>query len=299
MIELSDPFQFDKNRWRVKHCPCGKSNRDGKFSPFKGYDNLGKCFSCDRTFLPENDVGNTVRQTFPPKRTIPASLMKFDTVSGSCTRYDLNNFANWMMEVCGEPLAQEVFEMYYLGTSLKWNGAAVFWQIDSTGNVRGGKIMAFDTEGKRIKEPRSLITRVHSEMGLKDYNLKQCFFGEHLLAIHPSKHICIVESEKTAMVCAVYMPQFLWIATGGKNGCNFNLKQYSHVLTAREVTLYPDVGEEELWCKRSSRILGSDVRISDYLTTIARKEGNMEGQDLADYLPNHPVSMFRNVLTPV
>lgn len=240
-----------------------------------------------------------VPQIFPMKPPTPMSLMTFDTVRASCTRYSKNNFANWMVKVVGQSLAQEVFEMYYLGTSLKWNGAAVFWQIDSKGNVRGGKIMAFDKAGKRIKEPRSLITRAHSEMGLVDYKLKECFFGEHLLTINPSKQVCIVESEKTAMLCAVYMPQFVWIATGGKNGCNFNLKQYNHVLTGRDATLYPDVGEEELWRERSSGIPGSSVRISEYLSVIAQKEGNMKGQDLADYLPNHPVSMFQNELTPV
>jgi len=299
MKELNEQWLFDKNRWRVKYCPCGKSNKDGKFNPFRGCDNLGKCFSCDRTFWPENDTGNTVRQAFPQKRTIPMSLMKFDTVFASCKGYEQNNFANWMVEICGESSAYEVFEMYYLGTSRKWNGAAVFWQIDSQGNIRGGKIMAFDKAGKRIKKPRSQITRVHNQMGVKDYNLKQCFFGEHLLAIHPSKQVCIVESEKTAMLCAVYMPLFVWIATGGKNGCNFNLKTFSQVLKDRDITLYPDVGEEELWRERSAGISGSGVRVSEYLAAIARSEGNMKGQDLADYLPNQPISMFQNIQIPV
>lgn len=299
MIELNEPLLFDKNRWRVKYCPCGKSNRDGKFSPFKGYDNLGKCFSCDRMFFPEKDPGETVHKTRTKKLSIPMSLMKFDKVFASCMRYDKNNFALWMMKVCGESLARKVFEIYYLGTSSKWNGASVFWQIDSKGEVRGGKIMAFDKTGKRIKDPRSLITRVHSQLGLKDYNLKQCFFGEHLLAIHPSKQVCIVESEKTAMICAVYMPQFVWIATGGKNGCNFNSKVYNQVLTGRDVTLYPDVGEEDLWGHRSAGIPGAVVRVSKYLPAIARNEGNMDGQDLADYLPKHPVLKFRSNLTPV
>lgn len=296
---MIEPLKFDKNRWRVKHCPCGKSNKDGKFSPFKGHVNHGKCFSCDRVFFPENDDRAFVRTILPQPPPAPTSLMPFDTVRAACCGYHQNNFANWMIEVCGEPFAQQVFEMYYLGTSRKWGGAAVFWQIDVNGKVRGGKIMAFDKRGKRIKNPRSKITRVHSQMGLKNYNLKQCFFGEHLLAIHPSKQVCIVESEKTAMLCAVYMPQFLWIATGGKNGCNFNLKQYNHVLKGRDVTLYPDVGEEELWSQKSTVIPGSSIRTSNYLAAIARKAGNMEGQDLADYLPKHPLSMFRNELTPV
>lgn len=37
------------------------------------------------------------------------------------------------------------------------------------------------TTGKRIKEPYNHVTWVHSVLHKEDYNLKQCFFGEHLL----------------------------------------------------------------------------------------------------------------------
>ena len=44
---------FDKNRKRIKYCPCGKKNINGKFVPYVDYDNKGYCFSCDKTFLPK------------------------------------------------------------------------------------------------------------------------------------------------------------------------------------------------------------------------------------------------------
>ncbi|MBK7097579.1 MAG: hypothetical protein IPH58_03420 [Sphingobacteriales bacterium] len=43
-------LEFDKKRFRIKHCPCGKSNKDGKFIPYKGLDNCGYCHSCGKTF---------------------------------------------------------------------------------------------------------------------------------------------------------------------------------------------------------------------------------------------------------
>ena len=39
-------LELDKNRFRVKHCPCDKSNKDGKFVPFEEYENRGYCHSC-------------------------------------------------------------------------------------------------------------------------------------------------------------------------------------------------------------------------------------------------------------
>lgn len=72
------------------------------------------------------------------------------------------------------------------------------------------------------------------------YNLKQCFFGEHLLSEDKSRPVALVESEKTAIIASYYLPQFLWIASGGKNGC-FNANSLS-ALAGRSVVLFPDLG---------------------------------------------------------
>lgn len=41
-----------------------------------------------------------------------------------------------------------------------------------------------------------------------------CLFGEHLLS---KKTVCLVESEKTAIISSFFYPQFDWLATGGAN----------------------------------------------------------------------------------
>lgn len=43
---------LDKNRFRVKFCPCGKDNKDGKFIPFIGFENYGYCHSCAIPIMP-------------------------------------------------------------------------------------------------------------------------------------------------------------------------------------------------------------------------------------------------------
>lgn len=49
-------LKFDKKRRRVKQCPCGKSNKDGKFIAYIGYDDKGFCHACGETFLPALNV---------------------------------------------------------------------------------------------------------------------------------------------------------------------------------------------------------------------------------------------------
>lgn len=70
--------------------------------------------------------------------------------------------------------------------------------------------MLYDaTTGKRVKHPQPHVCWVHTEMKLKDYNLRQCFFGEHLLPLYPDRKVFVVESEKTAVIASHFIPDVL------------------------------------------------------------------------------------------
>ena len=67
-------------------------------------------------------------------------------------------------------------------------------------------------------------TWAHSELirsGLlkTDFNLNQCFFGEHLL-LNNKKPVAVVESEKTAVIASICFPEFVWLAVGSKQNLN-------------------------------------------------------------------------------
>ena len=174
---------------------------------------------------------------------------------------------------------------YKVGTSKHWDGATVFWQMDYQNRVRTGKIMLYNpTTGKRIKEPYNHVTWVHSILHKDGYNLKQCFFGEHLLPEDKSRPVALVESEKTAIIASYYLPQYLWIASGGKNGC-FNANSLS-VLAGRSVVLFPDLGATDYWQSKIGLMKsnGIDVQLFDYLETKATENERKEGYDIADYL---------------
>ena len=123
----------------------------------------------------------------------------------------------------------------------QWPGATVFWQIDVTGRIRAGKVMAYGENGHRVKDSQfTRVSWVHSLLKLPDFHLTQCFFGEHLLSTNPSAKVVIVESEKSAIICTHFFPSLIWIATGGKAGC-FNADA-SKELRERDVLLLPDLG---------------------------------------------------------
>ena len=230
---------------------------------------------------------STFRSYAPVKEVQPiaTSYIDIDIVNQSLRGYPANKLFQFLSAQFGETGTMKLMKKYKVGTSKYWEGATVFWQTDNQGKVRTGKIMLYNPEtGKRVKEPYNHVTWVHSVLQKEDYYLRQCFFGEHLLSENKSRPVALVESEKTALIASYYLPQFLWIASGGKNGC-FNANNLS-VLAGRSVVLFPDLGATDYWQSkiRLMESCGIEVQMFDYLEANASETERKEGHDIADYL---------------
>ena len=66
--------------------------------------------------------------------------------------------------------------------------------------------------GHRIKDDSSKcpITWIHALMKRKgllpeEWELTKCLFGEHLILLYPGRTVALVESEKTAVICAGFI----------------------------------------------------------------------------------------------
>ncbi len=215
----------------------------------------------------------------------PTSFIDNELMERSLTNYAMNPLYIYLSGVLGKDVTFRIFQLYHVGTSKKWGGSTVYWQIDWQGNVRTGKIMLYDrTTGHRIKEPRSYVSWVHIELNLQEYHLKQCFFGEHLLSKNPTKSVAIVESEKSALIAAHYMPDFIWLATGGMHGC-FKADAVN-ALKGRSVMLCPDLGAKDVWKTKLDLLspICTKAILSDSLEQYATDEQRKSGLDIADFL---------------
>ena len=269
-------FKLDRNRKRVRNCPCGKSNKDGKFSPFRDYEKFGYCHSCCETFFPDSE--KKIEPIY--KDPLPASSMNYNLVINSGQAFEKNNFVIWLKKWFGSSKTDELIKQYSIGTSTHWNGANVFWQIDNLNVVRGGKIMLYNaSNGKRIKNPYNHINWVHSVLKTPHYNLKQCLFAEHLTSIDKHKTIAITEAEKTSVFMAGMHPNYIWLATGCKGNFKYDLLRK---LYGRKILAYPDKGEFNNWLDVANELsdkYGFDITID---STIENSE-LPDGSDLVDY----------------
>lgn len=192
---------------------------------------------------------------------------------------------------------EELCRTYKLGATK--DKRVIFWQIDINGNVRTGKIMQYNpTTGKRVHDASGAIDWIHNTLKRADklpgdYNLKQCYFGEHLLNEQPDKIVAITEAEKTAIICSVLFPQMVWIGAGNLNGLTV---EKSKALKGRSIMLFPDLSNPDLptekqaftiWSNKADEIrktYGCKVVVSDILEKNATDEEKRNGLDIADYL---------------
>lgn len=294
-----EPYKTMKNRY---HCPnCNKRTFtryiDNETNEHIS-DEVGKCsrlIKCNYHYTPkqyfqDNYISfDTIKHKKIPKivkpKPQPVSYIDKSIVNSSLN--SSNNFIQFLeTKLFGKDITNDVVKKYKIGTSKHWNGATIFWQIDELQNVRSGKIMLYNsTTGKRIKKPYNHINWVHKVLNNQNnFNLKQCFFGLHLINQDLSKPIAIVESEKTAIISSVYIPEFIWLACGSLNNLN---REKTEVLKGRNVVLFPDLKCYNLWKSKIPQLSQLvNYRVSDLLETKATESEKEHGYDLADYLIN-------------
>lgn len=199
------------------------------------------------------------------------------------TDYDRNEFVQFLLRLFpfdAEAVWQAVSD-YLIGTHK--TGRTIFWQIDQDRNIRTGKAIDYDREtGKRNKQTNPFW--LHPKEG---FELRQCFFGEHLLTKYQSRPVAIVEAEKSAVIaslCEGVFPDLVWLACGGKS--NLNADKLERLGRDRKIILYPDADGFEKWQSIASDASkrGLTVKVSDLIERQATDAEKANGSDLADFL---------------
>jgi hypothetical protein len=310
---ILEPYKGMNTRY---HCPTCQQ-RDKTFSLYIDtetgehlHPTVGRCnreSNCGHHYTPKQyfaDTGSFLdlytrtraeRSVFiPTQKTISFIPVEVFKASLNPKAFEANHFLKFLINLFGVEVASGLVSRYFIGTSKyqftnkdfpnykSERGANVFWQIDTNGKVRTGKIMLYSpTTGKRVKEPFNHINWAHSLLKMPEFELKQCLFGEHLL-IDKTKPVAIVESEKTAIISSVYFPQFVWVAVGSLN--NLNAEKCS-ILKGRTVTLFPDLNGFEKWGSKAKELSHiAKFTVSDLLERKATETERQQGFDLADYL---------------
>ena len=302
-----DNYRFSLEKYhgmKTKHiCPsCGKRtftlyvDEQGNIID----DSVGRCDrsdQCGMHFSPKQwfadhpttewkkapDIIKAIQQ--PPK---PFGVVPFHYIDKSVS--PLSTFIQFLATLFDKATIDRLIGMYFLGATK--DHSVIFPQIDNAGRCRTAKIQGYDvTTGKRVKGSNDFVhSRLKKRGALpNDFNLQMCLFGLHLIRNkeYENRTICIVESEKTAVIASGCLPQHLWMAAGALEWINASKLL---PLKERKVLLYPDASKNgtayERWQKIANEAKGSgiDVVVSDLLEKRCTDEQRAIGYDIGDLL---------------
>jgi len=278
-------YHLDKSSKKF-NCPqCGKKRFVKYIETETGHyaeSQYGRCdreTSCEYSIYPNN---NSILnyEYIAPEPVIPSYIDK-EILQKTLTKYEINPLATYLYSHYDEDEVNVTIDKYRVGTSNQFNNSTVFWQMDNTGNIRSGKIMDYDTStGKRRKnkDGKPLIHWVHSVLEITKYNLKQCLFGLHLLDDNVTQ-VAIVESEKTALIMSIELPNYTWMSTGSLQGFKH---EYLAPLKGKVIIAFPDKGGYNNW-KETAEIL-NDKGFNIEISKLLENKDFKDGWDLVDVL---------------
>jgi hypothetical protein len=278
-------FKFvESHRFKVApSCPCGKSNKDGKFSPIilDGIvaPTLGYCHSCGQNFFPNSlHLAGRSEVLFTPAPKPEIKYVTAALVRQTLKGYKKNNFALWL-EHRYPTIAPYLLDYFSIGTTKA--GGTIFWYQDANGNFRKPKRIYYKPDGHRVKASDDEHKSKPSPIIFTNREgYEYCLYGEFQLACYPdTAKVVMVESEKSAIIGHAHYPDFIWIATGGAA----SLKQErAAILKGRKVMIIPDMHQTG---RTGALKMQAILKAAGCRTRILEIDKHREdGNDIADIL---------------
>ena len=281
---------IDDETGEILHPTCGRCNRESNC----GYHlTPSQYFQQNPGARPQGDAWRQPpewlrKQSSPaPTPSSPTcsgiSELPADIVSKTIRMEPASNFVRFLDTILDPLIVEDLVFRYNLGVTK--NLETIFYLKDRKGRYRGGKVIQYDpVTGHRVKHtafPVYWINQSFQRKGLipNDWKMTQCLFGEHLLDTNPEALVCLVEAEKSAVICAGFMPECIWLATGGKTQLNERL----NVLKGRTVMAFPDIDATDEWTDYFNKS-DLNVTVSDLLERNATEEDREAQIDIADLL---------------
>lgn len=245
---------------------------------------FGKCdreINCGYSRIPESEIEANLNPIKQIAKELNPSFIDPHIVQQSLSGYDSNSFYQYLTTKFNENVVKTTFQKYCVGTSKHWGGSPVFWQTDLNGNVRSGKVIKY-ADGDRVTKPYNHVNWAHKLLKLGDFVLKQVMFGSHLLNSFKGNVVCIVESEKTALVMDMYCPGILWLSIGSLSMLTYDRLKF---LKGYNILLYPDTDGDDKWKEKAEAIskkMGQKIHVSELVKNQTILFNQKAGFDLAD-----------------
>ena len=201
-----------------------------------------------------------------------------------------NPLTEWMQSL---PLTENdsrrlrnALQLYFVGTAIKGNmtGRVIWWCVDEKMRITNAKFMRYLPNGHRDKAVNPNWMSTVCKIDKDKYSTKACLFGLHMMAFYEMAEVCIVESEKTAVLCSAFSEPSsrIWMACGGKSFFGKGMIQ-PLIEAGRSIVVYPDYDGYEEWCKIVREIGYERMTVSHQVLDLHTEEDG-DKADIADIM---------------
>ena len=178
---MMNEYRFHLEKYRLGNrytCPnCERKRCFTRYIDDEGEvsfpDNVGKCdheHSCGYHYTPKDyfrehpDFLSKDKLPYPTRRNIqpkvvekPISYIANTIMERSLSHYGINPLYQYLSKVFGEQETERLMKMYHVGTSYKWGGSTIYWQVDKNDKVRTGKVMLYDDKTDIVSKSHVLM----------------------------------------------------------------------------------------------------------------------------------------------
>ena len=252
-----------------------------------GYDYPPKAYFADNPeeLPPAKDGKRRYYQQEPQKPlvTIPKEYVVNSIIPDA--KNGLCGFIDFLLQMFAPAEVKRVIDTYFLGYDRY--GAVIFWQIDEKGLIREGKAMKYNPHtGERDKASWATGESYWIFSTLQAFGKlptpatsTKCFFGQHLLrSATASTNVMIVEGEKNAILGALAMPEYVWLAVGSSQDIGKIWKVKDILGKCRSVVVIPDADALQDWQKKVKALNLPNIKV----TTLCA--GHAGGWDIGDMI---------------
>jgi hypothetical protein len=308
-------FKYVLSNKRRSDCPfCGKRGKYSAYIDTKTNElasiEYGMCSSCQESKRPPDNYisSESIHVDDEKLGYYEADTLMINTILQYYKpQYHIhNNFIEGLESRFGKAPVARAVHLFKLGKFRDSyeceSSAVVFPYLYTDTHCCTGKLMWFDNDLHRIKEgkkqyPRFLHNLIYTDdrgthYDFNDYDtdddmndiivpfkLKLCLFGHNQIINDKKKTICLVESEKTAVIMSIVLPEFIWVASGGKT----LIQDYKFLFfTGRKCLVFPDLSEDDnvyqYWFEKLTyynRKYGYDFEIIDYYSGFLKNDNEL------------------------
>ena len=270
---------------------------------------LGKKYNIETDMTDFNYTPPPPRPAPPPLELLelPKHLMAGTLVDTALAQ---DNLVRWIRtgikwDTIQRKRVEEMIGLYNVGHGK--HGHTIFWQIDERGRLRTGKMMKYREDGHRDKEAKWNFDWIHATLSrhwdaerqemtdeppypfpqLYDPSRQEpclTFFGMQLLNQYKNATVCIVESEKTAVLMAIAYGNHttqVWMACGGLEMLSRE-RMKPIIDQGRKVVIYPDRDGIAKWKDKAKQIGYDQIHVDTDPVLKWWRERDGDKADIAD-----------------